>query len=253
MRVLLFVPCMTDQFSPDAAEATVALLEHLGCEVDYPTEQTCCGQAHRNSGYQETAATLVRRMASIFSGQDPVVTPSGSCAAMVRCHALDLVSRDDPNRAEVQSLARRTRELLEFIEEDLGISPEQLVTDTGTAPTDIAWHPSCHLREIDRFEASGKYLQRIPGLTLRGLDGEDQCCGFGGTFASKFGEISGALAEDRCSALDKTGSSTLITNDTGCALNISGRLLRRGGEQRVIHCAQWLCEALGLQVGEASN
>ncbi|HIA26605.1 MAG TPA: (Fe-S)-binding protein [Planctomycetes bacterium] len=224
MRVLLFVPCLTDQFSPRAAEATVALLEHLGCQVDYPEQQTCCGQAHRNSGYEKTAAELVRRMATIFSGEDPVVTPSGSCAAMLRRHALEIIPDDDPAREEVTSLASRTREIIEFIDEDLKIAPDQLVPDTGNAPCDVAWHPSCHLREIDRFDASGRYLEGIPGLTLRRLDREEQCCGFGGTFAIKFGKISGALAEDRCQALERAGTSTLLCNDTGCAINIAGRL-----------------------------
>lgn len=246
MRVLLFVPCLADQFAPRVAEATGMLLEYLGCEVIFPEAQTCCGQAHRNSGDTDGARDLVVRMASVFDGEEPIITPSGSCASMVCRHALELFSPEQPVPDEVQSMVRRTRELIQFIEEDLGLAPDEIVGSPGAAPHQVAWHPSCHLRDLGRFEASGRFLDSIPGLEVKRLRQEEQCCGFGGTFASKFGEISGALAEDRCAALVDTEAPVLICNDTGCTMNIEGRLSRRGSEREILHAAEWFCQALGL-------
>lgn len=250
LRILLFIPCLADQFAPSAAEATAVFLEHLGCEVIYPADQTCCGQAHRNSGATETARRLIVRMAEIFEGEDPIVTPSGSCAAMVRRHAVELFSSADPVPDTVRSMVSRTHELVEFIENKLGLAPDEIVGDPGTAPPVVAWHPTCHLREIDRFEASGRFLDSVPGLEVRRLRQQEQCCGFGGTFASKFGTISGALAEDRCSALVDSAAPALICNDTGCTMNIEGRLSRRDSPIPVLHISEWFCQALGLSYGE---
>ncbi|MEE2889653.1 MAG: (Fe-S)-binding protein [Planctomycetota bacterium] len=250
LRVLLFIPCLVDQFAPRSGEATALLLEHLGCEVVYPVDQTCCGQAHRNSGDSETARRLVLRMAKIFAGEDPIVTPSGSCAAMIRRHAEELFQGEDQVPDLVKSLVQRTQELIEFIENGLGLAPDEIVGTPGAAPDRVAWHPSCHLRELDRFEASGRFLDSVPGLKVARLRQEEQCCGFGGTFASKFGSISGALAEDRCSALVETEAPVLICNDTGCSMNIEGRLSRRGSPIPVMHISEWFCQALGLSYDE---
>lgn len=246
MRVLLFIPCLADQFAPRSAESTALLLQHLGCEVVYPADQTCCGQAHRNSGDAETARSLVLRMAQVFAGEEPIVTPSGSCAAMIRRHAEELFESEDQLPDEVRSLVQRTQELVEFIEDSLGLAPDEIVGSPGPAPSQVAWHPSCHLRELERFEASGRFLDSVPGLQVLRLRQEEQCCGFGGTFASKFGAISGALAEDRCSALVETEAEVLICNDTGCTMNIEGRLSRRGTPVPVLHISEWFCQALGL-------
>ncbi|MGE4619213.1 MAG: (Fe-S)-binding protein [Planctomycetota bacterium] len=253
MRVLLFIPCLADQFAPSTAEATAVLLEHLGCEVVYPSDQTCCGQAHRNSGDREAARSLILRMAQIFGGEEMVVTPSGSCAAMIRRHAEELFAGEDQLPVEVQSLVERTHELVEFIENQLGLAPDEIVGDPGSASSVVAWHPSCHLRELDRFEASGRFLDSVPGLEVKRLRQEEQCCGFGGTFASKFGTISGALAEDRCSALVETEAEVLICNDTGCTMNIDGRLSRRGTPIPVLHISEWFCQALGLSYGAGED
>jgi len=250
VRVLLFIPCLADQFAPAAAEATALLLEYLGCDVVYPEDQTCCGQAHRNSGDAAAARALVTRMAKIFEGEEPIVTPSGSCAAMIQCHALGLYSPSDPPPDSVRSLVQRTRELVQFIEQDLGLAPDEIVESPGEAAAQVAWHPSCHLRDLGRFDASGRFLESIPGLEVKRLRQEEQCCGFGGTFASKFGSISAALAEDRCSALEETAAPVLICNDTGCSMNIEGRLSRRGTKVEVQHIAQWFCQALGLMTDQ---
>lgn len=253
MRVLLFIPCLADQFAPQAAVATAVLLEHLGCEVVYPVGQTCCGQAHRNSGDAETARRLVLRMAQIFAGDEPIVTPSGSCAAMIRKHAEELFQDENHVPDEVRSLVQRTHEVVEFIENSLGLAPDEIVGSPGPAPSQVAWHPSCHLRELDRFEASGRFLDSIPGLQVSRLRQEEQCCGFGGTFASKFGTISGALAEDRCSALVETTAEVLICNDTGCTMNIEGRLSRRGTPVPILHISEWFCQALELSLDEGEE
>ncbi|MDE0960111.1 MAG: (Fe-S)-binding protein [Planctomycetota bacterium] len=253
MRILLFIPCLADQFAPRAAEATALLLEHLGCEVIYPEGQTCCGQAHRNSGDEEAARALVLRMAEIFEGDELIVTPSGSCAAMITQHALGLFGAATPVPANVQSLVQRTRELVQFIEQDLGLAPDEIVGGPGTAASVVAWHPSCHLRELNRFQASGRFLESIPGLAVKRLRQEEQCCGFGGTFASKFGAISGALAEDRCAALEESCAPVLLCNDTGCTMNIEGRLSRRGTPIQIQHVAEWFCQALGLQSSDEGS
>ena len=250
LRILLFIPCLADQFAPRAAEATALLLEHLGCEVIFPEGQTCCGQAHRNSGDEEAARAMVLRMAQIFEGDEWIVTPSGSCAAMITRHALELFGSESVVPANVQSMVRRTRELVQFIEQDLGLAPDEIVGNPGNAASVVAWHPSCHLRELNRFEASGRFLESIPGLEVKRLRQEEQCCGFGGTFASKFGAISGALAEDRCAALEWSRASVLLCNDTGCTMNIEGRLSRRGTPIEIQHVAEWFCQALGLQSRE---
>ncbi len=247
-EVDLFVPCLTDTFHPRAAAATVAVLEHLGCRVHFPDDQTCCGQAHRNAGCTDDAAALIRRMAQVFPGERPIVTPSGSCAAMVARHAVDLVPGDDPDAPAVRSLAARTRELSRFLLDDLRLDVTQLGARWPGDPTTAAWHFPCHLRELGGDRAALQVLAGIEGLRVAPIPDAERCCGFGGTFAVDEPAISGALGRDKARSFLASGAEILICDESGCALQIAGTLSRLGHRPRLVHFAEVLAESLGLAI-----
>ena len=256
-EVDLFIPCLTDTFHPRAALATVAVLEHLGVEVNFPSDQTCCGQAHHNAGCAGDARTLVRRMSRVFTGDRPVVTPSGSCAAMIVEHASGLFAVNDPDAVLVQSLADRTREFSQYLLDDLQLDPRELGakwpgSSSRSLPTPVTWHFSCHLRSLGGTDETLRLLAGISGLAVVPLPGAERCCGFGGAFAVDEHAISASLGRDKGNAVRITGAEILVCNDSGCALQIAGTLSRMGKPLRVAHIAEPLAEALGLAIpGEA--
>jgi L-lactate dehydrogenase complex protein LldE len=229
-RVGLFVTCLADTLYPEVGKATVAVLERLGIEVDFPAEQTCCGQMHANSGYPAEAELLARRFVEIFEPYEAVVTPSGSCAAHVREHYPHLLGGD------AGDVPMRTWELSQFLTGVAGI------VDLGSAfEGTVTYHPTCHsLRLLRVGDAPTRLLDAVAGLELVELPDAEECCGFGGTFAVKFGEISSRLADNKCQHIVTNGAETVVLGDLGCMLNIEGRLRRRGDATRVMHVAEVL-------------
>lgn len=230
MRVALFVTCVNDAVYPSTGIATVRLLERLGVEVDFPEAQTCCGQPQFNTGYRAETEPLVRRTAAAFEGYEYVVTPSGSCAAMVRQHYPKI------GDASAAALATRTYELTEFLVDVLG------VTDVGAYfPHTVTYHPSCHgLRLLGLGDRPRRLLEAVEGLELRELPGADECCGFGGTFALKNSDVSTAMGQDKVSNAVSTGADVLCGADNSCLMHIGGVLRRQEAPLRALHLADIL-------------
>ncbi len=250
MRVALFITCLTDQFYPRTGIAAVKVLEHLGCEVEFPLEQTCCGQPMYNNGLHVEAAELARRFVTIFEPFDAIVTPSGSCAAMVRRHFADLLKADAAWGERAGAVSSRTYEFVEFLDRVLKFGPAA----SGVSwPGRAAVHCACHLRELGLFELPLHFLGGVPGLELSPLANAEQCCGFGGTFAVKYTDASMAMVTDKVDAIAGSGAGTLVCNDAGCAMNIEGACRRRGVAVEVRSVAEILAEGLGLMTrgGEA--
>ena len=242
MRVALFVTCYNDLLFPDVGRATVALLRRLGQDVDFPAEQTCCGQMHFNSGYQDACIPLVQRFVDAFAGYDAVVTPSGSCASMVRrYHPLVAGLAADggvdaglPER--VATVSPTVYELSEFLVDVLG------VTDVGARfPHTVAFHPTCHsTRLLGVGDRPTRLLAAVDGLTLVDLPRSEACCGFGGTFAVKNADTSVAMGLDKVDDVLGSGADVLTAGDTSCLMHIGGLLSRRGSRVRVMHLAEIL-------------
>ena len=242
MRVGLFITCYNDLLFPEVGRAIVRLLQRLGHEVDFPAEQTCCGQMHFNSGYQDACIPLVQRFVRAFAGYDVVVTPSGSCASMVRrYHPLvaELAAENgiDPGlAAEVATVSPRVLELSEFLVDTLG------VTDVGAHfPHTVAFHPTCHsTRLLGVGDRPTRLLAAVDGLTLVDLPRKEACCGFGGTFAVKNADTSVAMGLDKVDDVLGSGADVLTAGDTSCLMHIGGLLCRRGSPVRVMHLAEIL-------------
>jgi L-lactate dehydrogenase complex protein LldE len=229
MRIALFVTCVNDLMYPETGKAVVRVLERLGHEVDFPAAQTCCGQMHANSGYRAEALPLVRHFVETFTPYEAVVVPSGSCAAMVR----DAYPRLVPEAAGV---AGRTYELSELLVDVLG------VTDVGARfPYRVTYHPTCHgLRLLRLGDRPLTLLRAVRDLDLVELDGAEECCGFGGTFALKNADVSAAMLADKCAAIRTTGADYVAAVDNSCLTHIGGGLSRGDAPVRAIHYAEIL-------------
>ena len=229
MRVALFVTCLADTLQPSVGRATVALLERLGVEVEFPRAQTCCGQLHLNSGYSEVAAGLAQRFVEVFAGYDAVVAPSGSCAGHVRAHVAE--HAEDP-----EGVAARTFELSEFLVDRLG------VTDVGSRfEGSVTYHPTCHsLRTLRLGDRPDSLLRGVAGVDLRPLGEATECCGFGGMFAVRNADVSTAMLADKLRRVEETGADVVCACDASCLLQIGGGLERRGSPVRAVHLAEVL-------------
>ncbi len=241
MNVALFVTCLTDTYYPKAAQAVVNVLERLGCNVAFPAGQTCCGQPFWNNGYHPEARALALRMLDTFAGCETVVTPSGSCAAMIREYYVPLL-QDDPDAARrARQLADRTFEFVEFLTKKLDVDWSSL----GLAwEGDATYHYSCHLRGLGLRGESADLLQRIDGLHFHPLENHDECCGFGGAFALKMHDVSAAMVEQKVRHIQDNRAETVVVNDAGCMMNISGACHRAGVPRRFRHIAEVLWEAM---------
>jgi L-lactate dehydrogenase complex protein LldE len=234
-RVGLFVTCLVDLMRPSVGFAAVKLLEDAGCTVEVPV-QTCCGQPAYNSGDRGTTRDLAERVIAAFRGYDYVVAPSGSCAGMVKVHYPELFA-DDPNwLPKADELAARTWELTSFLVDVLGVTAVSARFDG-----EVTYHDSCSgLRELGVRRQPRRLLQSIPGLTLVELPDADVCCGFGGTFAVKYGDISNAIVSDKTKAIAATGAPMVLAGDLGCLMNIAGKLSREGRAVAARHVAEVL-------------
>ena len=238
MRVALFITCFNDTLFPETGRATVEVLERLGIEVDFPVEQTCCGQMHFNTGYQREAIPLVRRFVEIFSPYDAVVAPSGSCVGMVRelyPMAANL-AKDSCLAEKVEELAPKVFELSEFLVKELK------VTDVGAYyPHRVTYHPTCHsLRMLKVGDAPLELLRNVRGMDLVELPEAKECCGFGGTFAVKNADTSAAMLGDKIRRVLDTEAEVCAAGDNSCLMHIGGGLRRLRAGVETVHLAQIL-------------
>ena len=235
--VYFYGTCLVDLFYPEAGMAGIELLRREGLEVVFPQGQTCCGQPAFNCGYSEEARAVARAQIALFPEPWPVVVPSGSCAAMMRRHYPELFA-GEPDLPAAAALAGRVHELTEFLAGVLGVK----LVDRGQ-PVRVTWHASCHaLRELGVREEPKALLAQLANVELVGLARERECCGFGGTFAVRFPEISEAMVTDKAADVAATGAGELLAADCGCLLNIGGKLGKSGSAVRPRHIAEFLWE-----------
>ena len=237
MRVGLFVTCLVDVVRPEIGFATLKLLERAGYTVEVPLTQTCCGQPGYNSGDAVAGRALARKVIDEFSGFDYVVVPSGSCGGQIKVHFVELFKDDPDLKARAEDLAARTYELTDFLATVLKV--ERLDSDFRG---EITYHDSCcGLRELGVQAQPRSLLALVPGAKLKEMKDSTQCCGFGGTFSIKYGDVSGAIVDEKCRNIRASGAPAVVLGDLGCMLNIEGRLRRTGDETtRVLHVAQVL-------------
>jgi L-lactate dehydrogenase complex protein LldE len=238
-RVQLMATCLCDAFHDDAAAATVEVLEHLGCEVGFPEGQTCCGQPAFNAGDWPASRRVVRHAVRTFSSPDPVVVPSGSCAAMI-FHGALLEFEHEPDHGEVEALGRRTWELGDFIVNGLGVR-----SWPGRFDSVVALHRSCHTRGTASSDAVALLLGSIAGLRLVELGEGEQCCGFGGTFSVAFPHVSAAMGALKLDHVRAARPDVLVSGDMGCLMHLGGLAARGGAPIRTMHFAQVLRDAMG--------
>lgn len=235
-RVALFVTCIIDQLFPQVGLAMCQVLERLGYTVDFPEAQTCCGQPAFNTGYREEARRVARHFLEVFREAECVVIPSGSCTAMIMHHYPELFEDEPRWREETERLLPRLWEFSKFLlevarVEDVGARYDGVVT----------FHDSCHgLRELGIKEGPRRLLARVRGLTLREMEPAEECCGFGGTFAVKFPEVSGGMGRAKIEAIRQTGAGAVVGIDSSCLLHLRGMLSRSGVDVRTLHLAEVL-------------
>ena len=235
-RVAFFVTCLVDQFRPQVGECVVKILERLGVEVTFNPAQTCCGQPAFNTGYRREARAVAARMLDVFEGAEYVVAPSGSCSSMVRVFTPELFA-DDPRRLrQAEQLRARFFEFSEFLVKVLKVE------NVGASfPHRVAYHDSCHLlRELGVAAEPRALLRAVRGIDLVELQDHRLCCGFGGTFAVKFPEVSVAMGEDKLRAMAATGAEYFVANDAGCLLHLDGLIHRQGLSLKTMHLAELL-------------
>ncbi len=236
MRVALFATCLVDALFPDAGKATVQLLERLGQTVEFPLEQTCCGQMHANTGYFEPK--LVRRYVDTFNEYDAIVVPSGSCAGAIR-HQHVMIARaaqDEALAQQAQQTAEKTYELSQFLIDVLHTE------DVGAYfPHRVTYHPTCHsLRILQVGDRPLRLLSNVRGIDLVTLPRNEQCCGFGGTFSIKNPDVSAAMLADKMESVIETGAEVLCAGDRSCLMHIGGGLERNRTGIRTLHLAEIL-------------
>ena len=262
MHVFLFVPCFIDQVFPNVAISSMKVLQHLDCDVVFPEHQTCCGQPAYNSGYRDEARLMAMHEVGALLTLNPshtpatkydfdfkhdyIVGPSGSCVAMIRNFYPELLA-DDPRFGQVsQDMAKRTYEFSEFITNVIGADKF-----SGKLDTTVSYHDSCHaLRELGVKDGPRKILERIEGLRLIELPYNDVCCGFGGTFAVKFPEISTAMGDEKLKNFYDTGADILVSGDSSCLMHLEGRARRTGSTKRFIHIAEIMSESIDGKLTE---
>jgi L-lactate dehydrogenase complex protein LldE len=237
MRVQLLVTCLVDRFFPDTGMAVVSVLERLGVEVECPDAQTCCGQPAFNAGYLDDARALARHTIDLLSKTtDPIVVPSGSCADMV-IHQYETLFRDDPvYLARAQTISHRTHELTKFLVDILH------VTDVGAVcPETLTYHACCHgLRGLNVRDEPQTLLTHVRSARLCPLAESEVCCGFGGLFSVKMGEISSAMLDRKLDRIQESGADTVVVTDVSCGMHMAGGLRRRGSHIQVRHLADVL-------------
>jgi L-lactate dehydrogenase complex protein LldE len=243
LRVSLFITCYNDTLFPETGKAVVRVLERLGHMVEFPAGQTCCGQMHYNTGYQAEAMPLLSRFVEQFRGAEAVVVPSSSCVAMMRDHypKMAAVIADRRLIADVEALLPKVFEFSEFLTKRLGLE------DVGAYyPHRVTYHASCHgLRNLELGDGPVRLLKAVRGIDLVELQGLEQCCGFGGTFAVKNADVSGAMLADKTAAVLNTRAEACTACDNSCLMHIQGALHRQKTGVRTLHLAEILAGVEG--------
>ncbi len=231
-QVALFVTCIVDQIFPEVGMSMARVLERAGCTLQFPPDQTCCGQPAFNSGYREEACKVARHTLKAFKDAEYIVIPSGSCTSMVTHHYEDLM----PGDPDVHRIAERTWEFSQFLTEVLKVD------DVGARFDGVVtYHDSCHaLRELKIKQGPRRLLSHVKGLELREMNAAEECCGFGGTFSVKFPEVSGGMARTKIDSILRTGASTVVSIDSSCLMQLEGALRRGNHSVRAMHLAEVL-------------
>ncbi len=237
MRVSLFITCLVDQLWPAVGMSAVEVLRRAGCEVVFDERQTCCGQPAFNTGYRSEARRLAQRFIEIFegTGSDAIVSPSGSCTAMVH-HFHELFPDNERWRRRAEAVADRTHEFSSFLVDTLGVE------DVGAGFRGrVTWHDACHgLRDLNLHSEPRRLIRNVRGAEFVELPNADSCCGFGGTFSVKYPEISVAILDNKIEAIEKAGVRAVISGDASCLMQIGGRLTRKKSAVRAMHLAELL-------------
>lgn len=235
-RIGLFVTCLVDLYRPTVGFAAVKLLEDAGCIVDVPPSQTCCGQPAYNAGNRPDTVDIARQVVAAFDGYDYVVAPSGSCAGMLKSHYPGLLADDAEYGPRAATMAGRVWELVSFLTDVCGVTEVDARCD-GSA----AYHDSCSgLRELGVREQPRRLLATVDGLEVRELPTADTCCGFGGTFSVKYGDVSAEIVNRKAADIRETGADMVLAGDLGCLMNMAGKLKREGDATRARHVAEVL-------------
>jgi L-lactate dehydrogenase complex protein LldE len=243
MKLSLMITCLGDVIRPAAGKAVVRVLRRLGHEIDFPEAQTCCGQPMFNSGYAKMAREQAKHTIRVFAGASPVIVPSGSCAAMVKVEYPHLLAGDAEWHERALDLAARTFEFSDYLVNHLK------VVDVGARfEGKVAFHFACHSRMLGlRSDSAGglrseveTLVKHVAGATYVPLNRQDQCCGFGGSFAIRYPQISGSMVEDKMQCILASGADCVVSTDAGCLMNIGGRLHRAGRQVELLHVAELL-------------
>ena len=236
-EVYFYATCLVDLFFPDAGMAGIELLEAAGVRVIFPEGQTCCGQPAFNCGYWEEAREVARTQVALFPKDIPVILPSGSCAGMMKNHYPELF-HGQPDEAQVRAFSSRVFELTQFLVNELHVE----LKDLGE-PVKVTWHSSCHaVRDLGLVGEPKALIGQLTNVELAPLAREQECCGFGGTFAVRQPEISGAMSCDKAADAEATGAAIVLSTDGGCLLNVNGTLEAKQSPLRVQHIAEFLWE-----------
>ncbi len=234
-RVGFFVTCIVDAMRPNIGFASLKLLADAGCDVEVPNTQTCCGQPAFNSGDDATSRQLAQQVITAFEGYDYVVVPSGSCASMIRSHYAELFAELPDWQERQHALSAKTWEILSFLTDVMDYTPKAEYHGTAT------YHDSCSgLRDLGVHDQPRALLSHVDGLSMVPLEGNNECCGFGGTFCVKYPELSTAIVGEKTAKIKKTQADTLLGGDMGCLMNMAGKLSREGSDMRVYHTIEVL-------------
>jgi L-lactate dehydrogenase complex protein LldE len=236
-RVALFIPCFVDQLSPQVGLDMARVLRRIGYQVDFPADQTCCGQPAFNSGYWQDAKPLAQRFVEVFRSAEWVVCPSGSCTTMVRIFYPELLAGSAMGQ-EATELGKRVYEFSEFL------MKRAQVSDVGAVfPHKVAYHDACHaLRELHLKQEPRELLKSVQGLELVEMPYSEDCCGFGGTFATKFNMISSAMGDSKAGNAEASGAEFVTSTDPSCLMQIEGILRRCKSRVRTLHLASILAQ-----------
>ena len=243
MRVALMITCLGDIIRPEVGKAVVRILRRLGHTVEFPEAQTCCGQPMFNSGFAELARDQAKHTIQVFEPYEKIVVPSGSCTAMVKHEYPHLFAQrggDEAWRLRSENLAAKTFEFCDYLVNQLGV-----VQLGAKFQGKVAYHFACHLRMLQQNGIVEQLLRNVEGATIVPLNRQDQCCGFGGSFAVRYPQISGSMVDDKMRCLIDSGADAVVSTDAGCLMNIGGRLHREGHKLEVLHIAELLDRRTG--------
>ncbi len=241
-RVSLFVTCMVDMLHPQTGVSVVQIMEHLGLDIDFPAEQTCCGQPAYNGGYHNEAKEVAIRFLKVFRNAEVIVAPSGSCATMVRVDYPQLFTDDPEYLAQAERISSITWEFTEFLVDGLGI---QNLNGILPKPKSFAFHDSCHgLRMMGIKDAPRKLISNISNAEVIPLDGAEECCGFGGLFSIKLPNVSAAITDKKLASIKENAADWILLGDVSCMTNMNTALEKRGEPKRVRHFADILAESI---------